>query len=154
MNRLLGSICLTLGILTTLLAGCDTSRNAVSATEERDGIRLTLWSPHNDYEKGEIVRVLATLENISDKTIVLESQDEPVFDITYVINGAVISWADQHPELADNRLELDPGEKVEVEISYTPSQETYYIFTSYWWGQMGTMKTFVSLGIHYGVFEG
>ncbi len=89
----------------------------ISETRTDSGVRLTLWLPQSRYENGEPVSVRATIENVTRKTIVIDSGgDSPVLDIKY-IDGEDIAWSKVHPDLAIGHLELKPGEKFEANMT-------------------------------------
>lgn len=134
------------------LTACEPGRRPVTVSDEDDGIRFTLWSPYSQYHKGETLQIKITLENISDHSITLTNNDEPVFDIGY--RNATYTdtlWSIEYPDLVTNELTLAPGEKFETEISFVPSQERVYHFSAMWWSRQGTSGRGLVLSVVYGV---
>lgn len=126
-------------------------------TESREdkiaGVRVTLWSQRSRYREGETIHIRATIENISDQTIILKGiRDEPAFDIQYEygdLGSETHLWSELHPDLATNQLELDPGEKFEAELKYMPEQADSYHFKAYVWTRQGTSRFSLTLSIGY-----
>ncbi len=156
---------ISLAVSLLLAAGCFWAGRAiycgfyercpVSDSWEGDGIRLTLWSRREWYEAGETVIIRATIENISDQTITLKGMgDEPAFDIEYRDeSGEYVRWSQKNPGLAANSLTLEPGEKFEVQLTYTPPEEDAYNIRAYVWTNNGMSRTSLSLPIGYGVYR-
>ncbi len=123
-----GARTLLLALAVLLLTGCRDpfDRFSENLSEERDGIRITLWSRRGQYKPGEAIEIKATIENITRNPIVLEDPDEPAYDLCCYENGD--SWADRHPDLVVNYVELAPGEQIEIEIVFVPVQAGQHFF--------------------------
>lgn len=111
-----------------LLTSCtfwlgNNERDPKSRTKDDNGLLLTLWIDHYCYEVGESVHVRFTLENTSEKTVVLGGGDGPAVDaVIYEENGDnTISWAEAMTMTETlTSLELEAGETYEIDWSIIP----------------------------------
>lgn len=134
---------------------CMQGRCPVSEVYEspEQGVRITLWSPKRLYTTGEQIHIVSSIENLSGQLITIESKDgAPVFDLTYIEfeSGKTITWSDAHSELANTTIELQPGEKFQVEWDIVPRTENEYGFKVFVWLQQGTVEASTTLLVSYG----
>jgi hypothetical protein len=103
-----------------LLAGCTVKQDSgITESWELEGLTLTISSPRMFYENGETVLINILLENNTSETILLtnnETDTDYVFDI--LVDDIYLSSI--YSELAVHKLQLEPGEQVEIEYAYTP----------------------------------
>lgn len=108
-----------------LLVGCVRSK-AVPTMVAYASVRnlgLHLWTSRYGLSVGESVDIRFTVENIGEKTRVIELADRPVMDISISFDDVPIRWSDGRemtPELT--RLVLEPGESKTLEMTWVADE--------------------------------
>lgn len=137
-------------VMAVLLAGCF-GPSPIKESWEFGGLKLTLSSPKSYYERGERVSIRAMVENASNQPITLRNNpksSEYVFDVAI---DDVFFLSSQFPELATHERTLAPGEKIEIEYSFTPSPSTITIkITAYTYYDNGVARNSAPITIRYG----
>ena len=118
---LLCGLCYLVGILCHIV----NLPQSKSVYDEFSGTKGTLWSNKSYYEEGEPIHIRFTVENTSDEPILLEKEEVPVVDIdihTHPPSATrLYRWSEMNPDEAAllHQLELQPGEKYEIELTFT-----------------------------------
>jgi hypothetical protein len=93
-------------------------------SEEVDNIRLTIYSPKRFYEEDETVMLLVSIKNNRKEEARLYSlDDQPALELWYRTKNGDVLWHEQHPELSNSTISLDPGEVYEIEIRIPPEEQ-------------------------------
>lgn len=112
-------------IMLGLVVGCIPSRAVATRTAYArvGGLALNLWTSRYGLSVGESVDIRFTVENIREKTRVIELADRPVMDISISFDDVPIRWSDGReitPELT--RLVLEPGESKTLEMTWVADE--------------------------------
>lgn len=92
------------------------------------GLTLNLWTSRYGLSVGESVDIRLTVENIREKTRVIELADRPVIDISIgfsTMGGdhVRIRWSDGREMTSElTRLVLQPGESKTLEMTWVPDE--------------------------------
>ncbi len=103
-------------------SACDTTQRDVSVFS---GLVLQFEADRSRARVDEPVRMRFKIENTREYTIVLESPDTPVMDISVKVVGGprLLTWSSQNPDKVAHRLEWKPGESKTIEWVWIPRQE-------------------------------
>jgi len=115
-----------------LLVSCIPSRAVPTRTAYArvHDLTLNLWTSRYGLDVGESVDIRFTVENVGEKTKVIELADRPVMDISIGfgthpgVDPVRIRWSGGReitPELT--RLVLEPGESKTIEMTWVPDEK-------------------------------
>jgi len=93
-------------------------------SEQVDNIKLTIWSPKRLYEEDETVIILVSIKNKRrEEARLYPKENQAALELTYrTINGYVY-WHEDHPEIANNTIIINPGDVYELEIRIPPEKQ-------------------------------
>ncbi len=101
----------------TLLGRCP-----IKITEEVDRIKLTLWSPKQLYETDETVYIRINIKNKrGEQARLFPTKDQPALELTYNTNSGSVYWHDEHPEITNDYILIEPGDNFEIVITIPPN---------------------------------
>ncbi len=93
-------------------------------SEERDNIKLTIWSPKGRYEEDETVIIHVSIKNKRrEEARLFPSERQAALEVTYNTNKGFVNWHEDHPEIANNTIILDPGDVYELEFRIPPEEQ-------------------------------
>ncbi len=93
-------------------------------SEERDNIKLTIWSPKRFYEEDETVIILVSIKNKRrEEARLYPSENQAALEVTYDTNKGDVIWHEEHPEIANNTIIIAPGDEYELEIRIPPEEQ-------------------------------
>lgn len=106
--------------------GCDVG---LRHTASYNYLLLELHSNRSQAKVDESIHVRFTVTNTGQQSTVVESQDTPVMDIVagVTVDGKLLTWSSQNPNMVAHRLEWKPGESKVIELVWTPKQEDIVI---------------------------
>jgi len=93
-------------------------------SEEVDNIKLTIWSPKRFYEEDETVIILVSIKNKRrEEARLYPSENQSALELTYNTNKGDVIWHEQHAEIANNTIIINPGDVYELEIRIPPEEQ-------------------------------
>lgn len=94
------------------------------SSEEVSNIKLTIWSPKGRYEKDETVFIHVSIKNKRREEVHLyPSERQAALELTYNTNNGFVNWHEDHPEIANNIIIINPGDIYELEIRIAPEEQ-------------------------------
>ncbi len=127
---------------------CNLLTKPVVEKEDDGQILGTLITNKKKYDKGELVEITFTIENISKETIILERDEAPVQDLLIVSSDVERLWSEQSGKKM-NRIELEPGEISTIEWTLKDLETGLYSVIGTWWSA-GIREVEVVVRIEYG----
>ncbi len=98
-------------VFTTMLTGC---YGPVSGSMVGGDIAVEMWASTSCAQPGDTIHLRATATNRGNRVWIVDTKDEPVFDILFPIR-----WSAGKPLTADlTHLELQPGQSKSIEMDY------------------------------------
>jgi len=93
-------------------------------SEEVDNIKLTIWSPKRFYEEDETVIILVSIKNKRrEEARLYPSENQAALELTYNTNKGFVNWHEDHPEIANNAIIINPGDVYAHEIRIPPEEQ-------------------------------
>ncbi len=93
-------------------------------SEEVDNIKLTIWSPKRFYEEDETVILLVSIKNKRrEEARLYPSENQAALELTYNTKNGDVFWHEQHPEIVNNPIIINPGDVYELEIRIPPEEQ-------------------------------
>ena len=94
------------------------------SSEEVSNIKLTIWSPKGRYEKDETVIIHVSIKNKRrEEAHLYPSERQAALELWHrTINGDVL-WHEDHPEIANNIIVINPGDVYELEFRIPPEEQ-------------------------------
>lgn len=115
---------LVASILTLVLIGC--RPRSVTDTATAGDFVISLWVSTYCAQRGETMTARATITNRSAETQIVESQDQPVFDLIFGDEKGEHRWSDSKPLTSDlTRIGLEPNESKNIEVQWTATYSAY-----------------------------
>ena len=94
-------------------------------SEEVNNIKLTIRSQKRFYEQDETVIITVSIKNQrKEKAQLYPSKNQSALEVTHNTNKGEVIWHEEHPEIANNTIILNPGELYEIEIRI-PSEDQF-----------------------------
>ena len=96
-------------------------------SEEVDNIKLTIWSQKHFYEEDETVIILVSIKNKRrEEARLYPSERQAALELTYRTNKGIVKWHEDHPDIANNTIIINPGDVYELEIRIPPEERLEY----------------------------
>lgn len=93
-------------------------------SEEDNNIKLTIRSQKRFYEHDETVIISVSIKNQRrEKAKLYPSENQAALEVTYNTNNGYVNWHEDHPEIANDTIILNPGEVYEIEIHIPPEDQ-------------------------------
>ena len=93
-------------------------------SREVDNIKLTIWSQKRFYEEDETVIILVSIKNKRrEEARLFPSERQAALEVTYNTNKGFVNWHEDHPEIANNIIILNPGDVYELEFRIPPEEQ-------------------------------
>ena len=93
-------------------------------SEEVNNIKLTIWSPRRFYEEDETVILLVSIKNKRrEEARLYPSENQAALELTYNTNKGFVNWHEDHPEIANNTIIINPGDVYSLEIRIPPEEQ-------------------------------
>ena len=93
-------------------------------SEEVENIKLTIYSPKRFYEQDETVILNVSIKNNrKEEARLYSTENKLALELWYRTKNGAVLWHEQHSELFDSFIGIEPGDEFEVEIHIPPEEQ-------------------------------
>ncbi len=93
-------------------------------SEEVENIKLTIYSPKRFYEKDETVILNVSIKNNrKEEARLYSTENKLALELWYRTKNGSVLLHEQHSELFDSFIGIEPGDEFEIEIHIPPEEQ-------------------------------
>ncbi len=112
-------------VLAFALYGCSNNRKPITESVGSGDILLSIWASNQCPDSDEVVTLRAIVANQGSKSLLVESKNQPVFDI--IVGNPDTSqtrWSSGKPLTSElTRLELKSGQSKTIEMTWRTTDQ-------------------------------